>query len=68
MIFNRFDKKILSLVLEKPILIQKINKISNLVSIDLKDLINNFEKLNVNLDEKVFWGNIYNFANFKDFY
>jgi len=66
LIFGRFDKKILSLVLEKPILIQKINNITNLLSIDLKELINKFETLNVNLDQKVFFGDLYNLANFKD--
>ena len=66
LIFGRFDKKILSLILEKPILIEKINKITDLLSVDLKELINKFETLNVNLDQKVFFSDLYNLANFKD--
>lgn len=65
-IFGLFDKKILNLILDQPIIIKKINKIIDILSEDLKELVNIFDKLNINLDQKVFFNSAYNLANFQN--
>lgn len=64
LIFSLFDKKNLELILKDPILIQKINKIKNLLSVDLKELINISEELITNLDQKIFFNEVYSLVDF----
>ena len=65
LVFKLFDKKILNYILNNPLLIEKINKIKNELSLHLNDIIKIYEILAINLDEYVFFNESYKLANFK---
>ena len=62
-IFNLFDKKTLNLILEKPSLIHKINKIKDDLIIDLEKLNEKFENINIHINEELFFDKTYKLSN-----
>ena len=62
-IFNLFDKKTLNLILEKPNLIHKINKIKDDLIIDLEKLNEKFENINIHINEELFFDKTYKLSN-----
>ena len=62
-IFNLFDKKTLNLILDKPNLIHKINKIKDDLIIDLEKLNEKFEKINIHINEELFFDKTYKLSN-----
>ncbi|MDA7488058.1 DUF4011 domain-containing protein [Candidatus Pelagibacter ubique] len=62
-IFNLFDKKTLNLILDKPSLIHKINKIKDDLIIDLEKLNEKFEKINIHINEELFFDKTYKLSN-----
>lgn len=63
-IFNLFDKKTLNLILEKPSLVHKIDKIKSLLNNDLKILDQKFKDINTNIDEESFFNKSHKLVNF----
>ena len=62
-IFNLFDKKTLNLILEKPNLIHKINKIKDDLIIDLEKLNEKFKNINIHINEELFFDKTYKLSN-----